>query len=42
MPGGIADVVLKTGTPLEVSRRRFKDLLDRLTGVAPAGSQPAE
>ncbi len=40
MPGGMADVVLKTGTTLEVSRRRLKDLLDRLTGIAPTGSQP--
>ncbi len=38
MPGGMADVVLKTGTTLEVSRRRLKDLLDRLTGVAPNGA----
>jgi len=30
--GGIADVVLNTGVRLEVSRRRVKDLLDRLGG----------
>ena len=41
MPGGMADVVLKTGVTLEVSRR-LKDLLDRLTGVAPSGTQPAK
>jgi two-component system LytT family response regulator len=36
MPGGMADVLLKTGVALEVSRRRLKDLLDRLTGLAPS------
>jgi two-component system LytT family response regulator len=41
MPGGMADVVLKTGTTLEVSRRRLKDLLDRLTGVVPTGGRPS-
>jgi len=30
--GGTADVVLNTGARLEVSRRRLKDLLDRLGG----------
>ena len=30
--GGIADAVLKTGAKLEVSRRRLKELLDRLGG----------
>ncbi len=39
MPGGMADVVLKTGAVLEVSRRRLKDLLNRLTGVAPSENQ---
>jgi two-component system LytT family response regulator len=28
--GGTADVALKSGARLEVSRRRLKDLLDRL------------
>lgn len=32
LPGGTADVVLNTGVRLEVSRRRLKDLLDRLGG----------
>ncbi len=32
LAGGLADVVLSTGVRLEVSRRRLKDLLDRLAG----------
>ncbi len=32
LPGGTADVVLNTGLRLEVSRRRLKDLLERLGG----------
>jgi two-component system LytT family response regulator len=32
MPGGTADVVLKNGPRLEVSRRRVKELLQRLGG----------
>jgi len=32
LAGGTADVVLNTGVRLEVSRRRLKDLLDRLGG----------
>jgi two-component system LytT family response regulator len=34
LAGGTADVVLNTGVRLEVSRRRLKDLLDRLGGRA--------
>jgi two-component system LytT family response regulator len=34
--GGIADVVLNTGVRLEVSRRRLKELLERLGGEEPA------
>jgi two-component system LytT family response regulator len=30
MPGGSGEVVLKSGRRLEVSRRRFKDLMERL------------
>jgi len=33
MPGGAGEVALKSGRRLEVSRRRFKDLLDHLTGA---------
>ncbi|MGE5646113.1 MAG: LytR/AlgR family response regulator transcription factor [Acidobacteriota bacterium] len=36
MIGGTAEVALKTGTRLEVSRRRVKELLDRLGGGTPA------
>jgi two-component system LytT family response regulator len=36
MPGGMADVLLKTGVSLEVSRRRLKDLLDLLAGPNPS------
>ncbi len=32
MPGGAGEVVLKSGRRLEVSRRRFKDLLGHLNG----------
>ena len=32
LAGGLADVVLTTGVRLEVSRRRLKELLDRLAG----------
>ncbi len=35
MAGGVADVVLNTGVRLEVSRRRLKDLLERLGGLEP-------
>ncbi len=35
MIGGIADVVLNTGAVLEVSRRRVRDLLERLEGCGP-------
>ena len=31
-PGGSGDVELKDGTRLEVSRRRFRELMDRLAG----------
>ncbi len=41
MVGGIADVVLDTGTVLEVSRRRVRDLLERLEGNNPAGQKQA-
>jgi len=34
LAGGTADVVLHTGVRVEVSRRRLKDLLDRLGGRA--------
>ncbi len=34
MTGGTADVALNTGKALEVSRRRVKELLDRLQGTA--------
>jgi two-component system LytT family response regulator len=34
--GGVAEVVLNTGVRLEVSRRRVKDLLQRLGGEDPA------
>jgi DNA-binding LytR/AlgR family response regulator len=30
--GGVAEVVLKNGAHLEVSRRRVRELLDRLSG----------
>ena len=33
--GGVAEVVLNTGVRLEVSRRRVKDLLQRLGGEDP-------
>lgn len=33
LPGGAGEVALKSGRRLEVSRRRFKDLLDHLTGA---------
>ncbi|HEY3442782.1 MAG TPA: LytTR family DNA-binding domain-containing protein [Paludibaculum sp.] len=33
MPGGSGEVALKSGRKLEVSRRRFKALLDRLSGA---------
>lgn len=33
MPGGSGEVLLKNGTRLEVSRRRFRDLLDALGGA---------
>lgn len=33
MPGGGGEVVLHSGRKLEVSRRRFKDLLDHLRGA---------
>jgi two-component system LytT family response regulator len=36
MAGGLADVVLNTGARLEVSRRRLKELLERLSGHTPA------
>jgi two-component system LytT family response regulator len=40
--GGMADVILHTGLRLEVSRRRLKELLERLSGQEPAhdGGQP--
>jgi two-component system, LytTR family, response regulator len=34
LPGGAGEVSLKSGRRLEVSRRRFKDLLDHLTGAS--------
>jgi two-component system LytT family response regulator len=34
LPGGSGEVVLKNGQKLEVSRRRFRDLLDALGGVS--------
>jgi two-component system LytT family response regulator len=34
LAGGTADVVLNAGVRVEVSRRRLKDLLDRLGGRA--------
>jgi two-component system LytT family response regulator len=34
MPGGSGEVLLKNGTKLEVSRRRFRDLLEALGGPA--------
>lgn len=34
MPGGNGEVALKSGRKLEVSRRRFKDLLDHLSGAS--------
>ncbi len=34
LPGGAGEVALKSGRRLEVSRRRFKDLLDHLTGAS--------
>jgi DNA-binding LytR/AlgR family response regulator len=37
--GGTADVVLNNGATLEVSRRRVRDLLERLGGPG-AASQP--
>jgi DNA-binding LytR/AlgR family response regulator len=37
LAGGVAEVVLNTGVRLEVSRRRVKDLLQRLGG-SDAGS----
>ena len=36
LPGSAGEVALKSGRRLEVSRRRFKDLLDHLTDEAPA------
>lgn len=35
LPGGSGDVVLKNGSRLEVSRRRFRDLLQYLAGSFP-------
>jgi two-component system LytT family response regulator len=35
LAGGLAEVVLNTGLRLEVSRRRLKDLLERLAGQQP-------
>jgi len=32
MPGGTCEVLLKNGQRLEVSRRRFRDLLQALDG----------
>jgi two-component system LytT family response regulator len=37
LAGGIADLTLSTGELLEVSRRRLRELLDRLAGVSGAG-----
>src|SRR5581483_1995840 len=34
MPGGSGELVLKTGQRVEVSRRRFRDLLHALDGLA--------
>lgn len=34
MPGGSGELVLKTGKRIEVSRRRFRDLLQALNGLA--------
>ena len=34
LPGGSGEVVLKNGHALEVSRRRFRHLLDSLQGSA--------
>jgi len=36
MPGGSGELVLKTGQRVEVSRRRFRDLLQALDGLARA------
>lgn len=36
MPGGFGEVAMKTGSKLEVSRRRLKDLFAQLEGLAPA------
>jgi two-component system, LytTR family, response regulator len=36
MPGGSGEVILKNGQRLEVSRRRFRDLLQSLAGVGRA------
>ena len=33
MPGGHGEVLLKNGTRLEVSRRRFKELMEKLEGT---------
>ena len=33
MPGGHGEVLLRNGTRLEVSRRRFKELLEKLKGT---------
>ena len=33
MPGGHAEVLLKNGTRLEVCRRRFKELMEKLEGA---------
>jgi DNA-binding LytR/AlgR family response regulator len=40
LAGGVAEVVLNTGVRLEVSRRRVKELLQRLGGepTAPGAS----
>jgi hypothetical protein len=38
MPGGSGEAVLKNGQRLEVSRRRFRDLLSALEGLPRAGS----
>ena len=35
LTGGTADVMLKDGVRLEVSRRRVRDLLQRLDGATP-------
>jgi two-component system LytT family response regulator len=40
MIGGTAEVALKTGVKLEASRRRVKELLDRLGGVTEGAEPP--